>query len=559
MAIHKEGGMTNLEYAKFYLVEMKWSVIPLAAGTKVPPKGFSVIPYRDKYASLDELEKWFSDPKMNVGIVTGKLSNLLVVDLDKSKPQYKEDIAIQYFGDDPKIPITFTPSGGEHLFYKYPGENITIGEGILPAIDFRGEGGYIVAPPSINGSGNGYSWFQNCADYEPGICPTAFIKAVLNNNNKNSLYGNVTRDNDTNVTSVTMCDIWESGTRDKNLFHIANCLAKTNNNDDYIRQTLRAIVLSWGEVDEGWIDAKIKSALERQERKERNIQAEVDAFISVTTGDFSVTNMVKELGFVTPRDIATARKALSRRKDTIVEKAGNRDGWWRRIDTDIEYLNFDEPDETEMPIKLPFELHNLVEICEGNIILASGEFNSGKTLFAMDCLIRNKNLIPIRYMSSEMKVSEIKKRFRMFGIDKEYWWPDEKCSYVALRNNIPALILPDGLNIIDYIEFPEGDYTRGAEYMRQIHDKLNKGVAIVCNQQKEGARLPRSGDLILEKPRLAVTFRKVATENDDVIGIAEIIKAKNVKLGKMDGKRLKYEIKRNGSYFKTIINWGYWR
>jgi hypothetical protein len=165
----------------------------------------------------------------------------------------------------------------------------------------------------------------------------------------------------------------------------------------------------------------------------------------------------------------------------------------------------------------------------------------------------------IRFISSEMRGGELKQRFKMFGIEKEAWWPDENTEYVSLNNNLSGLIIPDGLNIVDYIEFPDGDYTKGAEFMRRIHDKLTTGVAVVFNQQKEGMRLPRSGDLILEKPRLAVTLRKVANESDEVIGIAEVLKAKNVRLGKMDGKKLKYEIKKNGSEFKTIINWGWWK
>jgi hypothetical protein len=49
------------------------------------------------------------------------------------------------------------------------------------------------------------------------------------------------------------------------------------------------------------------------------------------------------------------------------------------------------------------------------------------------------------------------------------------------------------------------------------------------------------------------------TENDDITGYAEILKAKNITMGKMDGKKLKYQIVDNGSRFKTLINWGWWR
>jgi hypothetical protein len=546
-----------LEAALHYAEHFKWSVIPLSPGAKIPPKYFEVMPFRERIASRQEIEAWWEEnPKYNVGIITGKISNLLVVDLDKYKPQYKEENAILHFGDNINTPITETPRGGNHLYFEYPGHRITIGEGILPAIDWRGEGGYTVAPPSINGNGKSYQWIQNCDEFSRMTCPASFKDALIK---KSTLYGRVTDPRDNTVTSVTECDIWEDGTRDKNLFHIAHCLTQTKNTEDYIRQTLRAIVLSWGERDEGWINAKIKSALDREERRERNIQAEVDSFISVTTGDFSVTYMDKELGCVTTRDMAAARKALSRRKDTLVEKAGTRDGWWRRIDTEIEILDFDEPEGEAHPVLLPFDLHNLVKIYEGNIILISGEFNAGKSLFGLTALVMNKNRMPIRFISSEMKVPEIKGRFKWFGVDKDCWMPDANCKYIALKNNLPALLLPDGLNIIDYLEFPEGDFTRASEYMRQIHDRLKHGVAIVCNQHKIGAKLPRSGDLIMEKPRLAVALKKLEENNDNVIGVAEILKAKTPKIGKMDGKKLKYEIKNHGSFFETLIDWGFWR
>lgn len=551
--------MTNLEWARFYINEKKWSVIPIIVGAKLPAlEKDEIFQYRERYATEEELKRWFSNPKSNVGIVTGKLSNLLVVDLDKSKDHYQEDIAVEYFGDNINTPITITPSGGNHLYYQYPGNNITIGSNILPAIDYRGEGGYIVAPPSINGHGNSYSWLQDCKNFAANTLPIVFINKLINKST-NKVYGEKKKTCDDSVTSVTECDIWKHGSRDENLFTVSNALTIMKFDAWYISQVLRAIVASWGEHDDEWIEAKVKSAMERKERHERNIQAEVDAFISVTTGDFLKTNMDKELNFVTKRDKDASRQAINRRKDVTIEKAGTRDGWWRRIDTEIPFIDFNEEEGKDHPLLLPFELHNLVRVCEGNIILVSGEFNAGKTTFSLNTLIQNKNRMRIRYISSEMKAGEIKQRFKMFGIPREAWWPDANTQYVALNNNLSGLIVPDGLNIVDYIEFPEGDYTKGAEFMKRIHDKLTTGVAVVFNQQKEGARLPRSGDLILEKPRLAITLRKVPVESEEIIGIAEIVKAKNILIGKMDGKKLKYEIKRNGSQFKTIINWGWWR
>ncbi len=550
-----------LEAALKYAEHFKWSVIPLSPGAKIPPKDFEVTPFRDRIAAQKEIESWWKEnPKYNIGIITGRLSNLLVVDLDKYKPQYQEENAILHFGDNINTPIAETPRGSNHLYLEYPGQGITIGESIFPAIDFRGEGGYVVAPPSVNGNGKAYQWIQNCDDFSRMPCPASFRDAIIN---KSTLYMGVTQKDsnmrDNGVTTVTERDIWEDGVRDKNLFHIAHCLTQTKNSEDYIRQILRVLVSSWGERDEQWINAKIKSAMDREERKERNIQAMVDAFIGVTDRDFSVTQLDKELGIVTTRDMAARRKALSRRKDTLVEKVGRRDGWWRRIDTDVEIMDFDEPEGETHPLFLPFDLHNLVKIFEGNIILVSGEFNSGKSLFAMTTLVMNKNRVPIRYMSSEMKVPEIKARFKWFDIDKSCYWPDGNCKYLALKNNLPSLLLPDGLNIIDYLEFPEGNYYLASEYMKQIHDKLKKGIAIVCIQHKVGAALPRSADLVMEKPRLALALKKISNDNDEVSGVAIILKAKHPRLGKMEGKKLKYEIKFHGSSFETKIDWGFWR
>ena len=49
--------------------------------------------------------------------------------------------------------------GGEHDFFKHPGCNVCNSAGTLgPGLDIRGDGGYVVAPPSIHTSGKEYKW-----------------------------------------------------------------------------------------------------------------------------------------------------------------------------------------------------------------------------------------------------------------------------------------------------------------------------------------------------------------------------------------------------------------
>jgi hypothetical protein len=157
-----------------------------------------------------------------------------------------------------------------------------------------------------------------------------------------------------------------------------------------------------------------------------------------------------------------------------------------------------------------------------------------------------------------MRKSEFKKRFAGFNsLPPTFWHPDEKTDYVMKSSDFHSALRKDALNIIDYIEFPGADFYKGGEMLRQIYDKLGDGVAVVAIQKKKGAALPRSGDLVMEKPRLVISLTGIPGE--DNFGIAEILKAKNVRLGKCDGKKLNFEITHGGSMFKTLREWGYWR
>jgi putative DNA primase/helicase len=89
-------------------------------------------------------------PRANIGVPTGKASALLVLDVDPDRGG-RESLAIleREIGE---LPCTYrvqTGGGGEHIYFRYPRERVGCSAGLLgPALDVRGEGGYIVAPPS---------------------------------------------------------------------------------------------------------------------------------------------------------------------------------------------------------------------------------------------------------------------------------------------------------------------------------------------------------------------------------------------------------------------------
>jgi hypothetical protein len=545
--------------------DMGFSVIPIKQTDKKP--FIKWLDYQSKIATPEEITTWWTDhPYAMIGIVTGKISNLFVIDFDKYNQDFKQEIADQYFPDSLITPSVQTQNNGLHLYFKYPeglnGE-LTVRSRILPAIDYRGNGGYVIAPPSDNGAGKTYQWLLNLNETSLADLPIAFLKALINNN---TIYRNVTNAENCNkndkslLQSVTFT--FKDGNRDDSLFHVANVMTKGGSNKEEILMVLERLAKCCEPpFEEKEIVTKCNSALERAARKERHLAKEVEDFVLLQNGYFSVTDCYHELQIVTKKDKTAARVALSRLKDKTIEKYGAKDGVYKRIEHDIEFVKFDvdEKPEVEFPINLPLGLNDIIEISQANIILVAGEFNAGKTTFVLNVLKENKGKIPIRYIFSEGGKSELKKRFYTFGLPFSFWIQDEMTEYVKRSGDFHTVIRPDAINIIDYLEFKDSEYNRGAEYLTKIQDKLTTGIAIIAIQKKEGVRMPRSGDMIVEKPRLALSFSKLLSGIDNPQGICEILKGKAPKIGRIDGKKYHFEITDRGSRFRLLKDWGYWR
>ena len=162
-----------VDYAIDYENKFHLSTIPINPKTKKPLIPWK--PYQRKRAGSTTIKKWFKQyPKAGLGIVTGKLSGLFVMDCDNLEG-YQATIALM--PDAVTIPTVKTPRG-HHLYFRYPeGSGLKVGQGILPGVDFRGEGGYVVCPPSINGNGGQYTWIEGQSLKE--IDPLEIPKAIL--------------------------------------------------------------------------------------------------------------------------------------------------------------------------------------------------------------------------------------------------------------------------------------------------------------------------------------------------------------------------------------------
>ncbi len=122
----------------------------------------------DASTDPDQVRGWWTRwPDANVGVATGASSRLLVLDIDL--PDGPTSLA-RLEADHEALPPTCeqrTGSGGRQLLFAHPGGTVANRARLLPGIDLRADGGYIVVPPSIHATGSRYQWLGRIPPAEP--------------------------------------------------------------------------------------------------------------------------------------------------------------------------------------------------------------------------------------------------------------------------------------------------------------------------------------------------------------------------------------------------------
>lgn len=142
--------------------------------------------------SLPLVLDWFSilgDSCNAVAIKTGLCSNLFVLDLDVSNGK-DGGAALERHGI--IIPVNTvcaqTQSGGYHYYFRFPeGLEHSTGTDLFEkesGIDIRGDGGFVISPPSQIKGGGGYSWIVSPYDYPLAPLPEALLKKIMVARNK---------------------------------------------------------------------------------------------------------------------------------------------------------------------------------------------------------------------------------------------------------------------------------------------------------------------------------------------------------------------------------------
>lgn len=146
--------------ALYYAQVYRWPVFPLKPYTKVPATRAG---FKDATTDPRQIKAWWNtNPRYNIGLPTGIRFDVIDIDPPTGMHSY---LQLRALGDPHtgKSPIpevhgkVATASGGVHLYIERAGRGNAVN--LLPGIDIRSKGGYVVAPPSTLGEpGRTWSW-----------------------------------------------------------------------------------------------------------------------------------------------------------------------------------------------------------------------------------------------------------------------------------------------------------------------------------------------------------------------------------------------------------------
>lgn len=154
-----------------------YAVLPLAPGRKPPHKMLGE--RGGVHLATTDVRVisgwWRTDRTANVGVACGRVSRLLVFDLDVKHGDGPAQFAEHLGAHIPQELVAATPSGGQHIWLRLPaGLDCRGKQGLYPDVDVKADGGYVVAAPSlasVTSAGHGdkaasvalpYTWVSGC-------------------------------------------------------------------------------------------------------------------------------------------------------------------------------------------------------------------------------------------------------------------------------------------------------------------------------------------------------------------------------------------------------------
>lgn len=213
-------------------------------------------------------------------------------------------------------------------------------------------------------------------------------------------------------------------------------------------------------------------------------------------------------------------------------------------------------------LEFPLGVHEYAVVSQGDVVIISGEKNSGKTGYLMDtAIINSKKGMQVNFLFTE-NVQKIGKRYIQWGYTVEEI--KERIVFRDIRDrDYTSIIQRDCLNVLDYYNPQEGEYFRTAADIERMAKALGGGVLVIGIQQPHGKDVPRGGELANELSQLTISLSDTKTIHagvveDRKVGKAKItiIKEPGMRKGG-EGRVCEYEVTSEGGRLERVGVWEY--
>ena len=307
-------------------------------------------------------------------------------------------------------------------------------------------------------------------------------------------------------------------------------------------------------------------ARHKQDTSNADLYQDIKGWILESVGIFNTSIINQEFDLRTREQKNVRSQVLNRlKKQGLITQNGTRRGEWRVKQNEIDLMDVFSVSDNSITMPFPLGISNLCKVYPKSIVIIAGSSNSGKSAYASS-LIHNiyslKDYVhdlkvqlgmekepQVWYFNSEMGPEELRSRWSNFE-DMDVF---KKCKVVSRSQNFQDVIDPNGINIIDFMEVYDNFWEIGG-WIRDVYDKLDKGIAVICIQKKRGVEIARGGEITLEKARLYIAL----DENKPYGGICKIVKAKSFvdPTNNPNGQEIDFKLV-DGCKFITTSDWRY--
>ena len=241
----------------------------------------------------------------------------------------------------------------------------------------------------------------------------------------------------------------------------------------------------------------------------KQVHQDLDSFLQFADGStFTFGFLDKEFNYRS-RDAKRYRWQVLEEyvKKGLTERKGI--GKYRLVDGEAEEVDWQSADVADViNVNWPMQIEKYVKTYHKSINIIAGAPGSGKTAFLQHFVLKNMdNPMGVTLFNNDMSPEEIKERIINAGV---YVPEPAKFKVFERASDFGDVILPDGINVIDYLDLNSDLYKIGDE-IEAIYRKLNRGMALIGIQKKPGQDIGLGGIFSWKRSKL---YMSLDTVND---------------------------------------------